>query len=768
MSLTLTEEQVELRSVLRDFFTKRCDEDAVRQHLTSTDGYDATAWKQLNEQIGALSLAVPEDLGGAGFGYLELGIVLEESGRALYSAPLLSTALAIEAVIQSRDTAAMAEYLPRLASGEPATIAFVESPGHWAVTDIETRAEATSDGWILSGRKSHVIAAQQSTVILVSAKTDQSVSVFAVDATAPGLSVTPTPTVDQTRRQAHIAFDRTPARLVGSLSSGSSIVRHTLDAAAIFLAAEQVGGASRALDLAVEYSKTRVQYGRSIGSFQALKHLCADSLAEIETARSAVYDGLRALQDRAPDLSPAAASAKIFCSEVFVSTARNCIQIHGAIGFTWEHSAHLYFKRATSAHVLFGTPAWHRQRLADLLDTFRDRTVSADTSADTPEEAEFRAQARKWLAENLVGEFAEHPSVGSADDGEHWELRLAWEKKLSAAGWLGLTWPAEYGGRGLPLSYEIIFSEESARAGAPYRVGVHGQDLFGPTLLMHGTPAQKKRFLPAILAVEEFWGQGFSEPEAGSDLASLRTRARLEGDEWVIDGQKIWMTLGHHADWMYVLCRTDPQAPRHKGISLLVIPAHQPGVEVRPIRNMAGEADFCEVFFNGARTAADCVIGPVNEGWRVAMSALQVERGSLLMPVQFGFEREIDEALEIARTASVPDSLRDRLIDAWVAVRLMRATNLRTIAEVRQGVTPGSQATTSKLFASVQHQRLLDLAVELLAETGTVAGPDYELHPLVRASLHSRAETIYGGSSQVQRNIISERLLGMPRESQSR
>jgi alkylation response protein AidB-like acyl-CoA dehydrogenase len=385
-----------------------------------------------------------------------------------------------------------------------------------------------------------------------------------------------------------------------------------------------------------------------------------------------------------------------------------------------------------------------------------------------PEDQAFADEVLVWLDSHLTGEFAAHRGVGGPDDSAAWDVRLRWEKELSAGGWLGLTWPPEYGGRGATLAQAIIFEYLYARAQAPYRVGVQGQDLFGPTLLMFGTPEQKARFLPKILAAEEFWGQGFSEPDAGSDLASVRTRAALNGDEWVIDGQKIWMTFGASADWLYVLCRTDPQASRHRGLSLLLVPARQPGVQIRPITNVLGDGEFCEVFFTGARTRADLVVGAPGDGWKVAMAALGVERGTLLMPQQLGFEREAEHVLQLARdragVGASAGGLSHRLVDAWIAVQLMRVTTLRTISELVAGRAPGAQAATSKLYASVQHQRLLELATELLAEDMTVTGDGYALEPLQRAFLLSRAETIYGGSSQIQRNIIGERVLGLPRE----
>ena len=385
-----------------------------------------------------------------------------------------------------------------------------------------------------------------------------------------------------------------------------------------------------------------------------------------------------------------------------------------------------------------------------------------------PEDRPFADEVQRWLDEHLAGEFAAHRGIGGPDDAAAWDVRVRWEKELAAGRWLGLTWPEEYGGRGATLAQAIIFEYLYARARAPYRLGVQGQDLFGPTLLMFGTPEQKARFLPKIAAAAEFWGQGFSEPDAGSDLASVRTRARLDGTSWVIDGQKIWMTFGASADWLYVLCRTEPGSARHHGLSLLIVPARQPGVSIRPISNMLGEGAFCEVFFDGARTTADLVVGEPGQGWKVAMAALGVERGTLLMPQQLSFEREAEHVLGLARARPGAAGLSHRLVDSWIAVRLMRVTTLRTIGELVAGRTPGAQAATSKLYASVQHQRLLELATELLAEDATVTADGYALGALQRAFLLSRAETIYGGSSQIQRNIIGERILGLPREPRPR
>ncbi|MFD3381600.1 MULTISPECIES: acyl-CoA dehydrogenase family protein [unclassified Streptomyces] len=409
-----------------------------------------------------------------------------------------------------------------------------------------------------------------------------------------------------------------------------------------------------------------------------------------------------------------------------------------------------------------------------------------------PAVRDFRDELRDWLAEHLVGEFAEHRGVGGPTDGAAWEVRLAWDRELAAGNWLGVGWPQEYGGRGLGLLEEIVFEYEYARANAPYRATVNALDLLGPMLLAMGSEAQKKRFLPPILAVEELWGQGFSEPGAGSDLASVRTRAeradggtRAEradegtsfggtsrptgvesGGEWVVNGQKVWTSFGIHADWLYVLTRTDPDSRRHKGLTMLLVPADQPGVDIRPIRNLAGQDEFAEVFFSNARTDADMVVGEVGQGWRTAMATLGIERGTTLLPQQLTFEREAEALIGLARERGALDDpmLRRRIVDAWISVRIMRTTNLRTIAELTAGRTPGPQATTAKLYASTRHQQLGHLAMELAGPAGQIVGEDYGLDTRQRSFLLSLAETIYGGSSEIQRNIIGEQVLGLPKE----
>jgi alkylation response protein AidB-like acyl-CoA dehydrogenase len=386
----------------------------------------------------------------------------------------------------------------------------------------------------------------------------------------------------------------------------------------------------------------------------------------------------------------------------------------------------------------------------------------------SPTEAAFRADVRAWLSEHLVGEFLAFGGRGAPASEEGLDVRAAWEKELARGGWLGLGFPKEFGGRAASVAEQIVFAYECARAGAPYRLSIQGTEMLGPTLVTFGSDAQKRRFLPPILAAEVIWCQGFSEPDAGSDLAAVRTRAVVEGDRWVINGQKVWTTFGHHADWIYVLCRTDMEAPKHEGLSLLLVPMRQPGIEVRRIVNIAKGSEFCEVFFNRAETEVDLVVGPVGQGWRVALGTLGFERGTATLPHQMQFEREVDDLLLVAQStgASQNPVIRQRLADAWIGVRILGFLNARKLAGlVTDDGRIGPEASIGKLFWSEWHQKLCELKMDIVGAAGTLYSfGDDPQEGMQRTFLLSRAETIYGGANQIQRNTIGERVLGLPRE----
>ena len=405
--------------------------------------------------------------------------------------------------------------------------------------------------------------------------------------------------------------------------------------------------------------------------------------------------------------------------------------------------------------------------------TYPDETIS------------FRAEVRAWLEANLPPGWFEPGFKMSGDERAVWIQE--WTEKLFAGGWICASWPKEYGGKGLTTMEAVVTNEEFAKAGAPMRADFFGDTLVGPTILQWGTEEQKKEFLPKILSGTIAWCQGFSEPNAGSDLASLSTKAVLDGDEWVINGQKIWTTQGFIADYVFILCRTDPDAPQHKGISYLLCPMNQPGVEVRPIRQVDGSAEFAEVFFTDARCPKENVVGGLNNGWSVAMTTLGFERGTSATTGHRRFETELNYVLSLAKAnGAINDPLiRQRLAVAYSKVQIMRINGLRSLAVVLNGrkdfgVT--ALGATNKIFWTEYHQEVMKLAMDILGLEGQLllgdAGTEesvpgygrretdnkYPANALQSSFFFSRSETIWGGTSQIQRNIVGERVLGLPKE----
>ena len=366
MNFAFSEEQEELRRIVRQFLESKSPESAVREQMETERGFDDAVWNQMGTEMGLQGLIIPEEFGGQGYGYVELIVVLEEMGRRLLCAPYFSTvALATNTLLQSGDEDAKKAHLPGIAAGETiATVAFTESNGRWDEEGITLAASKSGDGFTLTGEKMFVLDGHTANLVIVAAKTDAGVSLFTVDGDAEGLTRTPLATMDQTRKQAKLEFSNTPATLIGTDGGGWDVLSTVLDLAAVALAAEQVGGAQECLDMSVQYAKDRVQFGRPIGSFQAIKHKCADMLLEVESAKSAAYYAGWCAAEMNDELPAVASLAKAYCSEAYFHASAENIQIHGGIGFTWEHPAHLYFKRAKSSELLFGDPTYHRELLA--------------------------------------------------------------------------------------------------------------------------------------------------------------------------------------------------------------------------------------------------------------------------------------------------------------------------------------------------------------------------------------------------------------------
>lgn len=385
---------------------------------------------------------------------------------------------------------------------------------------------------------------------------------------------------------------------------------------------------------------------------------------------------------------------------------------------------------------------------------------------DTPAEAAFRDEVRNWLDEHLVGDFKNFGGRGAPVSDDGFDLRREWERELGRGGWLGLGYPRACGGREAPISHQIIFTEECAKARTPYRASVQGSEMLGHCIVGFGNDDQKRRFLPGILSGETLWCQGYSEPDAGSDLTNVRTRAELDGDQWVINGQKVWTTMGHYCDWIYAVVRTDPSQKRNKGLSVLLVDMRQPGVETRPIRNIANGVEFDETFFNDARTGRENLLGPVHDGFGVAMAVLGFERGTAVLPYQMMFELEMQSLIDLARHRDLASGpvVRQRLAQAWIGVRILKFNNYRKLTVLMRNGVLGPESSFSKLYWASWHQELSNLEMELMGMDSEIVGSGYELDLMQRSFLVSRAETIYGGTNEIHRNTIAERVLGLPKE----
>ena len=400
-----------------------------------------------------------------------------------------------------------------------------------------------------------------------------------------------------------------------------------------------------------------------------------------------------------------------------------------------------------------------------------------------PEAEEFRVEVRKWLDENLPEGFGEPGFFATPE--ERLDFNKQWTQQLREGGWICASWPKEYGGRGLSTIEAVVLNEEFARAGAPMRADFFGDTLVGPTILRWGTEEQKKFFLPKILSGEIAWCQGFSEPDAGSDLASLRARAELDGDEWVINGQKVWTTQAQYADYVFLLCRTDPEAEKHAGISYLLVPMRQEGIEVRPITQIDGSAEFNEVFFTNARCPKENVLGGLNNGWKVAMTTLGFERGASATTGHRRFQKELSAIIDMARRLGKSDDrlIRQELAKAWTKVKIMEINGWRSLTSTLRGDNASiALGATNKMYWSEYHGQVMELAMRILGMEGDVltgsgeldefipgvgqhrTRPGYPVSAMQASFFFSRSETIWGGTAQIQRNIVGERVLGLPKE----
>jgi alkylation response protein AidB-like acyl-CoA dehydrogenase len=772
----------------------------VRAVVDAGTGHDPALWREI-AALGWCGLCVPEDQGGLGLGLQELAGLAELLGGRLAPVPFLETA-GLAASLLSMSGISGGPWLQRLAEDAP-VIALSFQVG---------TARREAEAWVLDGQWQAVVAAAQASMLLLPARTAEGLALFAVEtgfdehgsndvAVSAPLKVTPRRSIDLTQSLGDVQATALRLPAAACLAVGPAVdtaLARARQVGAVVLAAEQVGLAEAALAASVAYTGQRVQFGRPVAAFQAVKHRCAQMMVAVESARSAVQAAAQQLDAfksgaagsdpfAGGDAARAAAQARVQATDAALFCTREALQLHGGSGYTWEVDIHLMLRRAQAAAQRFGAVGqWLDEVACRLLEADRQPGPSDARTVDAPADgaAQIRRDIRSWLTETLQGSFAGLKGLrGPGEPGFNAAQARAWEQALAAGGWTALGWPCEHGGRGWSLAEQVAFHEEYASVGGPGRLGHIGEQLLAPTLLMHGTPEQQARFLPPIREGREFWAQGYSEPGAGSDLAAVRTRARLEDSQWIIDGQKVWTSWAHLSDWIFVLARTEPGSHRHQGLTLLLVPLRQPGIEVRPIRQITGHAEFNEVFFDGVRTEAWLHLGPVGQGWRVAMDLLQVERGVSTLGQQAHFRQELDALLAVAqRNGAAQDPvLRRRLARAALGLDTLRCNALRVLAQDAEAQASGKTEATSSMPAgggqtapqrvafiakyvwSNWRRDLGELAMDVLGVQGLVDRGDEDVARLQRLWLESRADTIYAGTNEIQLNLIAERALGMPR-----
>ncbi|GAA0603170.1 acyl-CoA dehydrogenase [Streptomyces crystallinus] len=719
MGIGITREQRELADAVRGWLARAVPPEEVRKLLDASGAPVGRPpyWDALAGQ-GLLGVHLGERYGGGGL--VELAVVLEEAGRGALPGPYLPSVLAAAVL----ERAGRAEAVHAIATGER-TAAVALGPG--GLTAVPDPA-----GWTLDGAAPPVLAGAQADLLLLAARAGEETLWLAVD--AADLAVRAHEGADPTRPTAEVLAHGlvVPADRVLAVDPGL-----VGDLAGVLLAAEACGTAAWALETAVAHARTREQFGRPIGRFQAVKHLCADMLVRVEQARALVWDAARAAGAEPAEVRGLVASlAAATALDAALTCAQDCVQILGGIGFTWEHDAHLHLRRALVARQLLGAGDTHRERAVRLAAAGARRELRLEL----PEEARaFRGPARQAAA-----------SVRGLDP-------AAARRALAPTGYAAPHLPPPYGLGAGPV-HQLVVQEELRAAGVKVaELGIGTWVV--PSLLAYGTPEQQERYLLPTLRGDLLWCQLFSEPEAGSDLASLRTRAERTEDGWRITGQKVWTSAAQWADHGILLARTDPAAPKHEGLTyFLVDMKNTPGIDVRPLREITGDALFNEVYFDGALLPHDAVVGESGGGWRVARNTLGNER--VHMADQLTFDTGLEALL--ARADGLDGARRARIGALAAEAHALACLGLRTTLLQVSGLEPGAGASVRKLVQTVHQQKVAELALELLGPSGASAeGP---AERAVHGYLMSRCLTIAGGTTQVQLNVVAERILGLPRD----
>jgi alkylation response protein AidB-like acyl-CoA dehydrogenase len=737
--IAIVAEQRAIQASIRQWAAKADPLTTVRalEPGTATAPDLAGHWADLT-RLGVFSVALPEQAGGDGGSACDLAAALEQVTDALVPGPIMPTVLAGLVLAPHRDIPAVKGLLPKLAAGA-ASVAVGFALGTMIATPLP------GGGHRVRGRVGPVLGAGTTSHLLLGAETPAGEAWFLLATDHPGVRLYDRTPVDFSRPLADIELDDvllTPEELIpGGRRDGGVRLAHVRDVAAVLCSVEAAAVAGWCLRTATDHAKMRHQFGRAIGSFQAVKHLCAGMLCRAERAAATAWDAACAY-DQAPQEFPlAAAVAAATGLDAGVDNAKDCIQVLGGIGFTWQHDAHLYLRRALALRQLLGGGHPWRERAAVLVLAGARRSFDAHAGADAD------ADDDRQLVRSRVGEIAALPEQ---------QRRAA----LAGAGYLAPHWPAPYGLAASP-GHQLMIDEELSRAGvARPDLAIAGWAV--PTILRHGTATQRERFTGPSLRGELTWCQLFSEPDAGSDLASLRTRAHRVDGGWRLTGQKVWTSLAAEADWAICLARTDAAAPKHRGLTYFLVAMHDRGVEIRPLREITGRAVFNEVFLDDVFVPDECVVGAPGDGWRLARATLEHER--VVMGRGSAFGRTVEQLIEAVRSGQLADDpgVRDRLgglVADGLAVSLL---DLRSTLRRLAGEPAAAESAVAKLVGVGHRQAAAEAALEFCGPDGaTVDGSSAEP---VHQFLLTRCLSIAGGTTQILLSVVAERVLGLPRE----
>jgi len=763
MNFGLSDEQKMLAEHARGLFADRSSYDRLRTLLDASREWDEPLWRDTAE-LGFLGAAIPEAYGGLGLTALDLAVISEELGRANAAIPFFSSlVLAADAILLAGSEAQKAEWLPQLASGAAvATFAYSEGTHGWGHGLPEARF---ADGR-LHGAKSPVADGGIAAVAVVLAEHDgQSVLVLArLD--QPGVVRTKLESFDQLRAHYRLDFDGAQAEILDAAPT-DAVLAELFDRAAVQAAFEAVGGAEACLHMARDHALERKIFGRPLAGYQAIKHKLADVLTQVELARSSAHYAAWAAVNAPGELPRAAAAARLNAIAAFELAARENMQVHGGIAYTVEANCHFHYRRErTLALSLGGRERW-ADRLIDSLVT--PLAAAAGTEVDDMSEgAVFRAEARAWLRENAPAHVL--PDKDSISDAEEVRRGRAWQECLAEAGYAGIALPEAVGGRGGSALEAVIFAEEEAAHALPKGPYIAiGQGMALAAIVNHGTPEQIERFVGPTLRGEMTWCQLFSEPGAGSDLAAIRTSAVADGDHWTVNGQKVWSSWAHEADWGLLLARTDPTAPKHKGLSFFLLDMKTAGIEVRPIRQISGASDFNETFLTDVRLPDDGRVGQIGGGWGCAMTVLGSERlNSGTEEPTSSVEALIEHARNTPRgngTALDGEVVRLTLAAAYAQEQAERHFQSRMRTAWSRGEDPGALPSLLKLSFANRLQKMAGFSLEIRDLAGLAPDTgDLAAQQIMNDYIWSVAIRIAGGADEVLRNQLAERVLGMPGE----